>query len=68
MVTMPSKESSLVKMTVSKSTYRGTVFVHNAAFATTKMTKIMKILILGPTVFMSSSRYFKRVDLSECKC
>ena len=37
-------------------------------FPTAKMTKIMKILILGPTISMSSSRYFSRVDLSVYKC
>ena len=31
------------------------------------MTKVMNILILGPTISVSSSRYFSRVDLSVCK-
>ena len=56
------------KMAVSKITYLGTVFVHNAAIPTAQMTKIIKVLILGPTTFMSISRYFNRVDLSVCKC
>ena len=35
---LPS-ECSIGKMAVSKSTYRGTVFVHNGAFPTANMTK-----------------------------
>ena len=62
-----------VKVRVQSAKWRsqrilGTVFVHNTAFPTAKMTKIMKILILGPTISMSSSRYFSRVDLSVYKC
>ena len=37
----------------SKNTYLGTVFVHNSAFPTATMTKIMKILILGHTISLS---------------
>ena len=68
MVTMTSKFEFDRQMAFSKITYLGTVFVHNTAFPTAKMTKIMKILIVGPTISMSSSRYFSRVDLSVCKC
>ena len=67
MVTMMSKCEFDRQNGVLKDYLPRQVFVHNTAFLTALMTKVMKILILGLTIFMSSSRYFSRVDLSVCK-
>ena len=63
MVTMTSKWEFDLQNGCLKEYLPRHSFFHNAAFPTAKMTKIMKILIPGPTNFMSSSRYFSRVDL-----
>ena len=43
-------------------------FCSQYGFSNSVNDKVMKMLILGPTISMSSSRYFSRVDLSVCKC
>ena len=68
MVTMTSKYEFNQQNGVLKDYLPLHNFVHNTAFPTAKMTNFMKILILGPTISMSSSRYFSRVDRSVYKC
>ena len=54
MVTMTSKCEFDRQNGVLKDYLPGTVFVHNTIFPIVKMTKIMKILILGSTISVSS--------------
>ena len=54
MATVMSKCEFDRQMAYSKITYLGIVFVHNTAFPKAIMTTIMKILIIGPTISMSS--------------